>query len=312
MELRESALPSLIFLAFGHTALSWCFPLGACEALGGVFGMRRRTSSSLGAWGTDMTDLFRHSKRRIARAKTHIEALGAGLEAYYQSRPFKDVEELDRTGPVPMRVFKIVVTKPLDDELNDRAVEAIDALRSALDQACYASARSFGHQDPKSAYFPFADTEADLENTIKGRCKDLDPEIVDLLRKFRPYRWGAGLIWAFNKVRQGNQHKILAAVGTAAREVKLGNQFIPAGGRLNLLPEWDTETGELTVGHCPEGQPCRIDLNFKLSACFKDAGPLSGEEAMPALQNYGRMVEGMVMAIEAETARILRERKLAS
>ena len=48
----------------------------------------------------------------------------------------------------------------------------------------------------KHVHFPFADRHYELERVIKGRCKNVPPEIIHLIQTFKPYRNGNDLLWA--------------------------------------------------------------------------------------------------------------------
>jgi hypothetical protein len=127
------------------------------------------------------TDPFESPKRRLARGKQHIRRLDKRIQTFLKKQPHKRVAEPDPDGSV---VHAIKFTRNFPDSWVDAAVEALEAVRSALDQAGYAAAILGGAVDPKNAYFPIADTDADLDNVTKGRCRDLPREVSALFRGF--------------------------------------------------------------------------------------------------------------------------------
>src|SRR5262245_61209963 len=155
---------------------------------------------------------FRSPKQRLARAQEKIAELNAAIETFVKSEPYARVVEINPASG--FQFHKIKMTKPLPDLLTDLTMEIIEALRSALDQAGFACARLDGKPNAKSAYFPMADTGPDLANVIKGRCKDLPPDIVTLFRSFMPYKGGNDPLWAMNKIAN-TKHTALVPVGHA-------------------------------------------------------------------------------------------------
>jgi hypothetical protein len=161
-----------------------------------------------------MGDPFRSLKRRIVRANEHISAFKAGADAFFDMQPYTRVVERDpETGG---EIRKLALTRPLPDHITDLAFEAIEALRSALDQAGYAAAVAGGAVRPKSSYFPIADFPGELDHVIKRRCKDIPPDVVTLFRSFRPYKGGNGLVWAMNKACNTSKHCLLQVLGVTA------------------------------------------------------------------------------------------------
>lgn len=193
------------------------------------------------------------------------------------------------------KLYKVAYREIIEfpEDLSDIAVEAIDALRSALDQACYAVSLP----PRKNAYFPIADDAAGLENVIKGRCRDLPVAIQDLLRGYKVYPGGTELIWAFNKVRQGNQHKILSAVGAATSTFEIAANWDAHGGI--VAPAWNYDKREIIIAIVDD--PAKVDLKLKFFFYIKfvNAGPLDRHEALPHLRVFAAMVERIINDIEA-------------
>lgn len=243
-----------------------------------------------------MTDPFRSAKRRIARADAHIQQLHTGIREFMNSEPYAVVVEPDFVHRVPRRKLIVRQVRPFPDELGDLAAEAVDALRSALDHACYAAANKPG---AKYTSFPFGDSEAELETCIKGRCKDLPAELVEKLRGYRPYKGGDDTLWAFNKARQSNQHKLLIDVsaiitGTAADYINLKSD-----GYVGIHPpRWDSQKQEMEVAEWGEGTDVEFYPKIALSITFKNAGVISGKRAIPLLSEFRETVATIVSDIE--------------
>jgi len=258
---------------------------------------------------------FRSPYRRLARAKGHIRYFTQVTQNFLALNPFEQFtrDQFIKSGPdadpAPATGVFLRLKAPLSDDLSDTAVDAMDALRSALDQACYGSAVALGAVEPKYSNFPFGDDINELENTIKGRCKDLHPEITDLLRTFAPHKKGDRLLWAFNKARAANQHKILCDISPVRGQFGISHLEADHPEDVALMFKPGSEDEEILIALFPKTANVRkIAVNNKFHIAFSDAGALTGEPAVSALNTFASKVEGIIMAIEAETARIIRER----
>lgn len=255
-----------------------------------------------------MADPFRNPKRRLARVKKHIAQLEDDINQVFAPDLLRQEITEEFVGIERKAVVKFRQVRDIPDELGDTAVEALDAIRSSLDQACSASALCLGVVEPKYAYFPFANTMDDLNNVIKGRCKDLRPEIVGRLRAFEPYEDGNKLLWALNQVRRSNQHHILAEVGVGSNAFEMHQLKIERSGPSGfavLSPKWNRERREIHVIHADPATVFSVaDFRVRFYPVLGDAGPLTGEPVIPALNALASEAESIVVAIEAETLRL--------
>jgi hypothetical protein len=96
------------------------------------------------------------------------------IKAFMKKKPYTASADVDANG---FTTHALQFTRNIPDSWSDSAAEAIEALRSVLDQCGYAAAVAGGVADPKNAYFPFADNVTDLNANVKGRCKDLPVQI---------------------------------------------------------------------------------------------------------------------------------------
>jgi hypothetical protein len=251
-----------------------------------------------------MSDPFRNPKRRLARVKHHIAQLERDIDEIFSPDLLAQETSIEYIGIHKAKIIKFRQVRDIPDHVGDTAVEALDGIRSALDTACSASAAALGVSEPKYAYFPLADTKEQLDNVIKGRCKDIHPDVVELLRTFEPYEGGNKLLWALNRVRRQNQHHILAEVGFGANAFRLNacqpDHIGPFGFNV-LMPKWDKEKREVHVIHCDPTTTFRaLDIDVHFYAALGDAGILTGEPVIPLLNKLEGEAERIVMAIEAE------------
>ncbi|HXH52324.1 MAG TPA: hypothetical protein VNH53_02690 [Sphingomicrobium sp.] len=250
-----------------------------------------------------MANHFRSARRRIARADTHIKNVETGISVFMAQNPFQVTTERGTSqGRSDWIWIKLKQTAPFPDDIGDAAAEAADALRSALDHACFAVATVAGAENPKSTHFPFADDPTQLENVIKRKCRDLPHDFVDLLRDYKPYAGGNDLLWAFNKVRAGNQHRFLLDVAISANHTRLRGKA-PHGDFVfgHAPPNWNPEKQEMLLAEGFGFDP-DIDVSVDVQTAFRGAGPLTGKYVVPMLRELHSTVSEIVDDIETYAA----------
>lgn len=250
-----------------------------------------------------MIDPFGSPKRRIARARQHIESIRTGINAFFKSQPYAKVAERNARG---FEEHKVKLTRPIPDEITDFSFEAIEALRSALDQAVHPIAVACGVKRPDDISFPVANSAVDFENLLKGRAKDLPPDIMALFRSFKPYQGGNEPIWALNRVRRQGAHRLIVPVGTVSGGV-FGNfqQSSPLPLTIYNNPKWDSEKNE--VIYAVTGPHSNLQYTFEIAfyiAFGQVEGGLAGQPVLESLEDMAVEVERLVLAIEAESRRL--------
>jgi hypothetical protein len=178
-------------------------------------------------------------------------------------------------------------------------------LRSALDHAVFAGTFELTGRELDKTKFPFGDTEKDARDDAKRRCRDVPSELVDFLLALKPHRSGNPLLYGLNKLRNTKSHRVLIPFAAQPTIAGMGE---PTPGT-SVAHEWDPSTGRFkaSLHLAPEVEGGAVIFNFRLELLI-GTGALRGE---PALRLFNRMlgeVERVVSAIEAETARLLRER----
>ena len=206
-----------------------------------------------------------------------------------------------------MAIFKFKITKQLPLGTRDLVWETIENLRSALDQAAYACAVAGGAINPKNAYFPIADTEADLESGVigRGRCKHVPADILALFRTFKPYKEGNVPVWVLNKLCNSSKHRvIIPAGGMAENSLGVESLHFPKGPGAIFSPRWDSEKSEMKVFTAPIGSAVKYDLRFSVYIAFGEVDAVSGQPVIPVLRGITGEVGRILTAIEGEAKRI--------
>lgn len=238
---------------------------------------------------------------RIARAKEHIRNLDGRVKHFFNAKPYARVTERD--GESLKDVHKVKLTKTFPAGITSISAEAIEGLRSALDQAAFATAVLSGIKHSKSAYFPIASSATELDKVIKGRCKDIPPDVVSLFRSFNPYKGGNDLIWALNSACNTSKHGIVVPVGMATNGMHINHLSISGGGTIHA-PMWDSSKNEIVFATTEQDTKIEYDLGFSFFVAFGEVDGIGGQPAVPVLNAIASEVDRIVLAIEMEAKRI--------
>lgn len=247
-------------------------------------------------------DPFFSARQRLARADLHLADLADRIEAFFERddcykgliKPFGD-------GQRETRVIRFTERLPVVWRV--LACEVIEHARSALDHAAFATAALSGRPGAKSAHFPIAETPADLENGIKGRCKDIPSDIHTLFRSLKPYQGGNDLLWTLNNLCNASKHKLLPLiVGTAGR-IRLQGP----GGRRGIIPYrpfWDPDENEIAIATTYIGDEFTYDVDLTFYVAFGEIGAVADYSAPGLLDEICGEALAVVGAIEAECRRL--------
>jgi hypothetical protein len=246
-------------------------------------------------------DIFSSPKRRIARAKKNIAGLDAQIQSFFNKKPYASVVEADAQGI--NNIHKIKIINPIPDALIDETVGAAEELRSALDQAVYATIVATG-KTSRNIFFPIASSETDLDSVIK-RGKDIPPDIVTLCRSFKPYKGGNDLIWALNETRNGTTHRLLVPVGVAIGNSHLKHMRCPGlVVEMTFPPQWNTEKDELVFAVIGPNTHIEYEMQLNFLIAFNEIDFIRGQPAVPVLNAMTSEVERIVLTIESESIRL--------
>jgi hypothetical protein len=241
---------------------------------------------------------FDSPKRRLARGKDHARKLEKRVATFLKNIPYEKVIEKDADG---FELHKLRMTKPVPSICTHYAAEALEPLRSALDQTGYTAAILAGVIKPKSAKFPFGDTAADVENDIRRGCKDLPPDIIAIFRSFQPYKGGNDALWTLNKLRNAT-HTALIPIGAGSGGVTI--HHLSGSGFGIHVPRWDSEKNEMIVARVfPDGH-IDYNLDITLFIAFGEVDFVPEPIPIAFLKPIASEVERVLRATEAECRRL--------
>jgi hypothetical protein len=248
-----------------------------------------------------MPDHFESSKQLLARAKEHVIDCERKIAAFFALKPHRSVIEADPNGTD--KIHKITLTKSVPASVANAGADAVNCLRSVLDHAAYASAVASGKVKPRHTYFPFG-PDADFNRSGKGGCKNVPPDVVTLMRAFKPYRTGNDLLWAINQASVANKHSLLTPVGIITKAMHI-RKVEARGGKFMLHnPHWDGIKNEIVLATVSPDTKIHYDADLAFDVTFREVEFIAGQPAIGVLNAMTREVERILMAIETETRRL--------
>jgi hypothetical protein len=254
-----------------------------------------------------MSDPFASPRNKLAWAKEHLfPDLHQRIEGWMSLDPYAKIIEPD-TKP-GWEVHKLKLVKPLPPEIINLVGDMLGNLREVLDNAGYAIAIAANSPNTGCTAFPFA---SDVEHMVSsiGRAKDLPPQIQSLFCGFQPYRGGNDLLWALNQLCNAKKHKY--GVTPMATVMWPGRAFAEGKGRPFEVPlrhVWDSTKDEMVVFKLgPIVVPDATwdyDFNFLPFVAIQEIEVVEGKPVLSVLHALCCQVESILMAIEAECARL--------
>jgi hypothetical protein len=254
-----------------------------------------------GIWDEDSA--FYSASSRLARGYEHLSELERQIKTFLFEKPYDLVREVDpNDGSYQLLKFKF--SKRLPETCTHLAAEALEALRSALDQAAYAAAVVSGKVRPKGTQFPISDSAANLENLITGRkvCSDVPDEIVTIFRSFHPYKGANNPLWALNKLRNST-HTVLIPIQVGGLNVFVHHRTGSAPIE-PLKAIYDRAKNEIVFGRARVGEHLNYDVRPTFNVAFEQTEIAGNEYVFGFLARSARLVEDILVSTEAECRRL--------
>jgi len=249
-----------------------------------------------------MTDIFQSSNLRLLNANGHINNLHKKIKAFIDTKPYNHIIEPDSEGI--NQLHKIKFTEPLPDEFATIAADAVDNLRSALDQIWYAIAIvSEAIKPSREANFPFADNLTKFERILIKGCKNFPKDILAHLRSFQPYKGGNDLLWALNRICAANKHRMLAPIGILVGGIQINKMTFRGTGGIPF-PTWDRTKHEIIYAIVGPNGNIEYDINIIFDIAFNEVEIVSGQPVIAVLRNLATIVKNIIINLETEIMRL--------
>jgi hypothetical protein len=248
-----------------------------------------------------MTDPFHSSKYSLARAKEHVGDFKRQVGEFIKTEPYTFVVEID--PKTSEEVHKVKLSKPMPAALPGIASEAVYHLRSCLDQLIYAVILLACGKRVRNAYFPIARTQGDFENAVKGRLKEVPKEIADLIRGLKPYEGGNIPLVALNALSNTNKHAFIAPTAIVSEGDMSVKGTLCAGASVPT-PIWDRTKNDMEIFRQPVGGASQVNIKLSYFVAMHDVEFVDGAPAHAVLDKFVNVVEGILIAVEAEARRL--------
>jgi len=254
-----------------------------------------------------MADPFKSSRFSLDHANKRLIEFTREIVTFRKSDPYAVVTE-----PYPNstdETYKVKLVKPFP-VLSGTAMDILNALRSSLDQAGFASAVLSGARGSR-AKFPFGETAAEAEGRRKPKATSaqVPKEIFDVMLSFQPYKGGQSpegqsILWTMNHLVNTKKHETIVPTVLC-----VGNTFadkLHASFRHGFTwpPQWDRAKNEMELFSVPCGSKPKYKLQFQLVIGFDDP---EVPAILPADEMLGVMLKEsrrMVDAIESKARKM--------
>jgi hypothetical protein len=251
-------------------------------------------------------DRFESSKLLLQSARENIDNIKAILDAHFTPDLYFHSQEFDpKTGLVNV---KVKLTRALPTTVRLRASAAINDLRHALDQACFAACQVFKTGADKT-YFPFATSPSDLETVFAKRAKQIPLPIREVIRSFEPYPTadthpgGNNALRVLGHISGPNKHRVIVSAEANSNSVSMGEMMIIYPGAFEMPLEWNRSKRELIIARYPPWAEPHLDLNPEFRVIFidREVPRLNGAPVFDVLMTLLPIVTNIVTAIEQGT-----------
>jgi hypothetical protein len=239
------------------------------------------------------------AKLRISRADELLDQLVADIERFFTEKPIESVSEPDPDGKHIVHKLKVTERFPINWRI--LATEIIEHLRAALDHASFAAFfLATGKMESNYAAFPFGKTPTDLDNSVRGRSKDLPSEIQTLLRSFNAYKGGNDLLYTLNDLANHCKHGLVTFIGGAVAGGEISGTGWAGGVEFADIPIWDGEKNEIAYARVKVGTDFQHQGKLRVYVAIPGTEHLPGIGATGILDKIGADVARVVDDIEAK------------
>jgi hypothetical protein len=220
---------------------------------------------------------------KIDRANKHVIDLHDACKRYFDARPCSTVSERDDEGAL---VFRLLLHKPIPQEIPLIAGDAIHNARSALDHAIVGLAE-YKLGKANNHGFPIVDRASKLPKAIKDKVEGAGHEIERFVSGLQPYKGADNLFWRLRVLDNTDKHALIITTPARSRGPTL----------LDLLRTHDADTMDIEAGidgRCLEHgdvlmidrnpPPEDYDIDFFVDIAFDQPRIVDCEPIVPAVQ----------------------------
>jgi hypothetical protein len=252
---------------------------------------------------------FESPKLLLDGAKESIHEFEVACGAFIQSEPYRIVEEIDpQTGG---KLVKLRFEGGFPSKMRLAAYHVVNDLRNALDQALCDGAQTLGLADVSHVHFPMGKDRDDFDREIRRRTKGIDGALIAYVTQLDVHAGGNSELWALGRMAGPNKHRRVLAIsrGASGMSILSDARGMAIRGSVTFGREWNSARNELTIMRLGAGAAVtNMQLAISPEVVLGAVEVFGDQPATGAFYKLAGMVEGIILGIEAETARILRER----
>lgn len=248
------------------------------------------------------TDPFFTAKLAVRSGRHHIEDCSRRVGEFLNSDNIKNSSYIDYSSMEYVQCIDIL--KPIPDDLESAATQAIGQLRSALDKAVSAGSRQFGI-DPnllRFSPFPFAADKKQLETKLasgKGNWRGIAPQLHNHLIGLKPYKDGDDVLHAFGRRSNPAKHEDVLTVDASANFVgpwpgSDSDTFTVNFSRVKTV--WNKDKSRAEIFRLRHSR--NMDFEANVNIILNDSGILTGKDFLTTMGEIADMVEAIVSGIE--------------
>jgi len=248
-----------------------------------------------------MDDPFLSPRTLLDRAGEHAEEMDRRIISYLKAHP------IERRVKLEFKSRQYFHSAKFADLAGSNAsvvvMDVVNALRSALDHAVYASSVVLEMPDPRNTKFPFGDTLDRLKGDA-AKCHPL-AEMRDYLIGLKGHKDAGGDVelWCLNKLRNVKNHRALLGLRVTPHNVTISRgQF---SGPVQAIGEWNAAGDEYTYLRLSAPPIKDYELTIAPSIQFCGIPELERFAAMGWLPHMRARVAEIVTGIENKTAEII-------
>jgi hypothetical protein len=256
-----------------------------------------------------LEDLFRSAKVLVEGASNDFPQFETRCNAFLKESKLEFfTDEHSEPGKV---IHKVRIFARVPDSLERDAIHLVGDLRSALDKATNAASVLIGTTDAKHTSFPAADSEAQLRGQLNaggGPYRGIPRELHDYLINLRPY-WdqrGNQMLRYFLLVSNPTKHESILSIDVNFDGIGFneGNFYFD-----RVMTVWNEEKTECEIFRTLKARPPQGQIRVNHTVTFNNAGAgFAARPFVPEIRQVLRVVNGVVLGLEAETRRILATR----
>lgn len=246
---------------------------------------------------------FSGPKLKIARGRLHITELERDILDYLAREPRVMLLQVnEQTGKHKLAIKWRELTP---DGLSLVFGDAVHNFRTALDILANDLVALSG-ATPKKVYFPFGDSQEGLEEQMKLKMKGASPDIIEIIRTFRPYRGGNEALRALHDLDIGDKHiaVIQTTVNVATPAMPLVDVPTLKPGRRILEADFSAlQTEAVDLRGLPEDTDANIVTLGKVKGSSVELSivndlPFGGKPVIATLNELGNVAERVIQTFE--------------